>query len=121
MFAAKKNEKKKERASPSSSSSSSNSESSSESSSDSEESDKESKKQKKKVKKQKKKQKKDKKKYFIYFHIISVNCFWCVFILNFNVFTGQKLKVLKRKNKKSWLHRLYVLKKYHPFLRIDSS
>lgn len=122
MFAAKKDGKKRERASSSSSSSSSDSESSSESSSDSEESEKESKKKKKKAKKLKKKQKKkDKKMYLISFDCLQ--CKWCLvsFILTCDAFLGPRLKVLKRKNKKSWLHLLYVLKKFHPSQRIDSS
>lgn len=100
VCAAKKTEKRKERASSSSSSSSSDSESSSESSSDSEESDKESKKQKKKTKKQKKKQKKkEKKKYFIHFLLRpSAAVQICA---ERDVFSGWRLRLLKRKNKKS--------------------
>lgn len=122
VVAAKKDAKKKGRASSSSSGSSSGSESSSESSSDSEESEKESKKRKKKAKKQKKKQKKDKKKYFIttFFYCLPREQHKVSFLLSCNIFTGQKLKVLKRRNKTSWLHRRCVLKKYRPFPRIDS-
>lgn len=45
----------------------------------------------------------------------------CHFHSSYCTFVGHRQKVLKWKNKKRWLHRQYVLKKFHPSQKTDSS
>lgn len=45
----------------------------------------------------------------------------CHFHSSYCIFVGHRQKVLKWKNKKRWLHLQYVLKKFHPSQKTDSS